>query len=77
MNKAAVVTILRTQDTLGWQEDRGGICMYEHAFRGSAVLRDPVVMEGRCYTNMFAIYYKYNRKMWESKLACIIEHTEC
>lgn len=76
MNKATVVTILRTQDTLRWQEDRGGICMYEHAFRGSAVLPGPVVMEGRCYTNMFVIYYKYNGKMCEYKLACIIYHAQ-
>lgn len=38
MNKATVVTILRTQDTLRCYEDRGGICMYEPAFRGSVVL---------------------------------------
>lgn len=72
MNKATVVTILRTQDTLRCQEDRGGICMYEHAFRGSAVLRDPVVTGGRCYINVFVIYYKYSEKTCEYQLACII-----
>lgn len=50
--------------------------MYEHAFRGSAVLPDPVLMEGRCHINMFVIYYKYNEEMCEYKLACIIEHTQ-
>lgn len=29
-------------------------------------------MEERCYINMFVIYYKYNEKMCEYKLACII-----